>query len=1590
MLIIVAILVAATATVARVRFHGAPLASLIANIINRGIRGKVVVASVEWPLTSLPTFLTGGWIPVTVHGVKVYDDGGPDAVAALADGAIIADQDRTLLIEAPVATGRIDAHALVFGYPDIVVEDLRIPEGGRVRIEEVTYPGQDGAEPSRVISLLAAFRGKLSPGFGAGVAANSAPFFDLRDYHFEDVTVECSFQDFDLVLEGVRGEGFLYSNMSDPLTPRLYYALAPTAARGQLDIKVYLEQRPGPGVSPDIVYDVPLREVEVARLSQLPTEWPRDSVARDVRWDIRARSEAGATITTEGAMVGYWDAPHGGDYELTLGLRGAGPLLQRLSGGMLAGTELTVDGRVTGPIFAPRVDVDVRGLDFTLPMGSGLPPLATHVPSARAWVDLVTESGGVEPARVEGAGGVATASIHMELAPFWFDLGLDIDQPVEIGPYLGPDISAYVASLGPLAGGTRTRGALRIVGDGRRLHYDDLDVLVGRMRISGALLHDETDTVHTRSLVATTGKTTVATKGRMDLLSGAIDLGMQIHSEDLTRWLRHWQSPAVGTRLDGSARIQGSFDDPRACAELQVGGVPLVDSLVGWLGYRGELLAFDVNKPPATKTPCVRNGAEARPRPVLGGTLWASGELALGRRPRLRQLEAKGQSIDLTRIPLAGTLLAGSLALSGQMHGPLDGLEADARASVAGLHIAGEPYDLTSACEGAGGDITPTPGGQVCVRLRPDGSRHLAFAVARRAGGSIDVDANVDGEDRLQGAVRVDALPIDKLAVLEATGGLPIGGQVTADMRLAGTLDAPTTAGDVNWDQSWYRGAYLGHTGVRIHELGPHGIRIEASLLQGDLDVVAEIDTRAPYPSKIDLSLRRVELDRLAPELTALLRPAPSLLMARSGGAGEDAPTRMWLSGDVHIEMPLAADAQGPMSVRARLSEAVVVVDYQDARGRPAPLRLGNDRQTPIVIEYDGARVALLDPVTLIGPDAARFTIDRAKVALRPARPGDPGALGERVGELDVRLAGAIGVRIFEPYLRGFVDEVDGTVAVEATIRGPLDAPKVNAQLSVVDPIALRPARQEAIVSVRQGGRVTISNDQLIFNGAEIRVEDPFTRQSSALEVSGGLALDDFEPKTWTLQIDGELAGQMLLLAAPELISRASGRAELSVSVRGPSDSPQIDVNLAFDNPQPLTLTPRGLGRELRLDSGELELSDDTVELFDVGGSVGDNGRVTELSGIIGLSDWALSDADVTVSADGVPLRIPQELELMVNVDELRVVGDQLDDPDRGKLEFDGVVEIVDGRYFRRFNLISDVLSLERGGGDPAPPFYAGMPVLANADLDLLLDVRSFSVQNNLATIHMSGDLLVTGSPETPRFDGDIQVSDGEFKLPGARARFTRSWGAVTFSPSKQFPSQTPTVNLQSEGDYRDTGGQYHLITLTLNGSWTRPEWDLYTSSGLNKGQTFTMLFSGRTPAELRKSLGDEAPGTDPGRLDPAVASDNAADQILKDVAGDFISLLVEDTLRNLTNLDVARIEIGTSSIGFHAEKKLTDKIGVTGDLEQTGSGRTIDVRGEVQLSDDWSLEGGARSRDFADSAEVDTTDYRLRVVYRRNVFWPW
>jgi hypothetical protein len=335
----------------------------------------------------------------------------------------------------------------------------------------------------------------------------------------------------------------------------------------------------------------------------------------------------------------------------------------------------------------------------------------------------------------------------------------------------------------------------------------------------------------------------------------------------------------------------------------------------------------------------------------------------------------------------------------------------------------------------------------------------------------------------------------------------------------------------------------------------------------------------------------------------------------------------------------------------------------------------------------------------------------------------------------------------------------------------------------------------------------------------------------------------------------------------------------------------------------------------------------------------------------------------------------------VISASQLGLRWQDTDGDRRPDLEIDGSVEIVQGRYIRDFRF-EEFLRPETGGGGASKPFWEEFPTLGNAALELDLKVRSMAVVNNIANVELAGALVLTGSPRDPRVEGVINVLRGTFKPQFTRALFTRTRGSVSFSRFARFPDDTPTLDIHSEADYRDSTGQDHLINLTLSGPLSRLNWDLNTSSGLNKGRTLQLIVAGRAPEDAQRR--DSQLDADPTKIEASTnPTDSAADQVIKDVAGDFISLLVADPLKDVEIFDVARIEVGTGSIGFHGERKVYSNTNVVGDLEQTVRGRTLNLRMEIKSTVGATLQLGWLKKDYDDPAEEDVTDRELKLVYR-------
>jgi hypothetical protein len=1474
-LLILLVLVGGTLAI-RVFLNGERLAKLVQQQLNQRIRGRVEVESIEWALSDLPAILRGGPLPLTITKARVFD------------------ADKREIINVPHLTATLDTGAAMFGRHDLYFSNIKIPRG-QARIIQIREPHPMHEWDLHTISLADAFAGKAPERFQAGLSARPQMVIDLDSYELENVDLVFEFPDagWSAVVTGARTPpgkpGSLTFDGRDPLADKLFYSLSPEAESATVTVRRD-DQAP-------IV--VPLHSIEVGRLRQLPFGWPDESIPRALEYVAIAHSGDGAYLAIDGKLFHSFTDVFGGEHDLTVRAEKFGPMLRILSDGVAGGDDLALSFRVEGPGLAPALHAQLSGLEVDLPVAADRPPLELGLARLSASWNTATGTGSIEDTVATGGGGEVRLSATFNQKPTTGDLHLDVTRPIDLGPYLPPKLVHAV--------GGQLSGRIHAFGTADTQRIDQLDLTLGRARVTGALYRSKAGLIHPDGLeIAMGGTAARKITGVLDGKTGDLSIDLLLRSSDLARWLRAFGQPALARTLNGRIHIGGNKDDLKARATLTAGGVPFVDRLDARVSYQGGTVQV--------------HEAESS---ALGGWLRGSGKLLLNGRPRLADVEAQGVNLDLSKIPGAGALLRGQVDVEAKADGPTSAPRGEAVARIQGLEIAGEAYDDTEI------RATAAVGDTVAVKA----------SFARKKGGELSLDARYDLDSReLGGVLDLRKLPVEAIAALLGAPGV-VGGRLDAALTLSGTPAAPTADGTIEITRGWFKQAFIGTAGITVERVAEGQLRVSGSMFQGRIEIDGVVATEAPFAAELALRMRRVELDLFAPELAS-----------KHGLRG-------WVSGEIGFRGDLSLARPGKLRVEATLTEAVVVLDGDD--GRPGGLRISN--KTPLELVYDGDRLALRREAVLSGPTGD----------IRISGWASPEALA-------LRGRGKIAVGLLAPYVKEYFDRVAGELVFELVLSGSPDEPRLAGVAEVVE-IAMQPAGQDTIVRI-PGGKLELDGDQVSLTGLSMVVTDEFSAEQSELRLAGGLRLDRrLRPEMWAVRIDGQLDGKMLLVLAPQVFSSGYGSADLSIALLGAGEMPDIDGTVEFSPETPLTFVPRGARREIALTKGFLKFTDQLIELGEIGGTVDDEGVIERLEGELGLEDWRPVDVDVSLDASSLPLRIPQELELSVNLRKVRFVGSA------EGLDIGGTIEIPDGRYIRKFNVFSDVLKPERAS-TPSKPFWEENAVIGRARLDLTVLTQAFYVRNNLGTIAMSGQVSIGGTPRAPRLDGVIRIDDGDVKLPIIRPRFERASGTVSFTPMQQFPEGTPRLDLRAEADYTDASGQAHLIHLTFKGTLTNLDWDLRTESGLNRTQTLQLVLAGRTPDEVRAALGDAAIGK-PGAVADQTGSDRSglvyADQFVKDLSGDFFGLLLGDSLRDISGLDVVRLQLGTSAIGVHGEKKITPSLGVSGNYENSLRGWSWDLTGEYRLSDSISFEGKHVQREFDDEALEDVNQTTFQGTWR-------
>lgn len=1682
----------------RVEWEGADLGDNLASMLNKRMRGRIAVGSIEWQPSALKKVVTGGWVPITIRDVKVWDDCALSSELAALDERRLGDPNedctldhrpdpdptsrrkpRKLLIETPRIDAEIDLHAAMFGNHDLIFQNV-VVHGGQVLLEETSEPYPLHAYDRTIVSVLTAFYPRMKAGFRAGIyAAETPPKFDLRDVELDDVDVTLQFAPY-AVNAGTIGYGlaarvedvsialgsketpstYLHMNAVDPLVPKFYVRLALKGKHSWIRIldegKREAFVLPGRGLNEQWAagrkarYEVELSEITINRLAQLPKRWGnQDYVANNLEMDVTAHTipckvngvagnpAEGAELHLTGQLNEWWDRPYDGTWDLELAVKNFGPTLRTCIKSNLGGDNLYGTIKLSGPFIAnPKVSLDLHGLDFDVPLSAKEEPLRLTLAEVDGEIDLVNEQGSIQQTKALIRGGKEPGEVMVSatfgLKPLYSIADLDITNPIDIGRFLPPRVVTSVGKF--LSGKLRVRGDVE---EGFAL--ENFDLALGRtpqeraIRVySGRIFtRNSFDWINIENVRFQAGKSHATINGAIEYVDGEFyyrKLRINGDYPDLSMWLERFGLPPIVRSASGGGEIvlDGPIRNPTINVRVMLAGLPCIDTLRvdnaqikdGILDARMSTTGLGGN---------------------LAGTVRAdiSGPLKV-----IQRLDLKGTKVEAAKV----------CGLKGRVKGTIENVRIgltepttiDSRrpvvdwmssltltASAPKLDILGEKFSRVAIRINR--DLLKTLPPWLTTRLDPDdidqcedGSRRggscALVEATRDRGGKLgmliaDIPASRNGRvtlaRKLGGTIAIDDIPLGVLEPFIGKGVL--GGLVSATLHLGGDPHSPSVelGSTINVTRAWLGGAYVGDAQLGIIPAtygNVDAVRVYGALMAGQLQLDAFIGTAGSHPVDLALSGRRIEI-------------GPFIDLTEKLGLPEELQT--WASGTVTVRTELAPQNGKPAQPEAwvELTEAEATFNHRTRDGRRMPIRFSfvprnrsdfalSARVTPETLQLACRNYNVQGGRT---PCAARLVTPAGVVEVSGGATTTQMAISALAQSLELhRLA---------PLFEGQLEDITGTLELNAKVSGTFDKPSYQVSLDVKDKVTLRLPGGDSVLQVLgprvvggeqlAGGRIKIANGTLAFeNSFTINVSDDRKAERGALEVTGIIGFKGLEPASWGVAIRGKIAGKMLAAIAPGAIAQASGLARIDAGLRGKGELPLIDAALVFDpdegsRAQPLAIFPRGIRRELAMLGGAIQITTEevgshrnyTIDFSDdpLSVSVDNEGRLANVRGSLVLRDGKLDHADVALDAENIPYRKPGTFDLNLSAKNMELRLPQADAP----WEARGNVAIVNGSYRRNF-VLTEVIRPAPETVAPAKPFWDEYPSIGNAELDLALEVRKFAVDNNIAKIDLAGPrLLISGSPRDPRISGAIRVLSGEFKLPGVRARFTRTGGSIDFAENVK--ATNPSLEITSDApDYVDLSGQAHTITLDISGTLELPQWDLRTSTGYNKSQTLALLLLGRSPEQLRRSLGDTTPGSDPTRIDPSTnPTGGVGDQLVKDLAGDWVSGLLGSSLTKFTGLDVLRFEVGFGSIGIYGQRSVLENITLVGGYEQTVRGSTANARAELKTpwhpgrrvqrylpwrvitNDRFSLQTGYLSKNFIDPSELDINDGHVKLVYR-------
>jgi len=500
---------------------------------------------------------------------------------------------------------------------------------------------------------------------------------------------------------------------------------------------------------------------------------------------------------------------------------------------------------------------------------------------------------------------------------------------------------------------------------------------------------------------------------------------------------------------------------------------------------------------------------------------------------------------------------------------------------------------------------------------------------------------------------------------------------------------------------------------------------------------------------------------------------------------------------------------------------------------------------------------------------------------------------------------------------------VAGQQDVGGTVSGALSAhgnPTMLAQSNVLlDLTALSLTYQGERIVQTENLTARLKNQALFISESQVRV-----LESGYLRIKGrGQAAGQF-----SIYIDGDIAARAAAIFVKDL-TEIQGNIHLDARVSGTWPHPDIQAEISWENvgfqaPQ-IDMPFEGLNARFHISTNQID-----IENFH--GNWG--GGKFQLSGQALLEKWHPQQIDLKLSAQGIPIQIPETLDAAFNL-ELTASG-RLED-----LVVEGQLILLEGLYYKDVSLLRTITDQKpatvTASADRPRTFLDGLRI------NIQVTYRdAFIVENNIAYLEIHPDLMVAGRWHDPVLTGTARVQNGS--LTYYNKTFVVEKGIINFTSPYEI---RPEVDIVGVSQIRDWG-----ITLALEGSPDRLLITLSSIPAEADADILSLLVFGKTTREM--SGGENGLTDSPEAMMAQLMASSFGEDIKKVSGLDYLAVesaadapadssTVDVTVgKNLSDRMTVKYTVGSGKGGYRqraaAEYKLIENILLSGFQDTEGN----------------------------------------------------